>query len=130
MHAFEAVKEWLEHEEQKSLNKAFLAWMKGVLLPSRWEHIDFAEVDDLEGVHSMLEETVKEWKRDWKREGLAEGRAEGRVAGQRQLLLMQLNAKFGELSDEHKALIEAADEESLRTWSVALLTAESLEAVF
>ncbi len=78
----------------------------------------------------MLEETVKEWKRDWKREGLAEGRAEGRVAGQRQLLLMQLNAKFGELSDEHKALIEAADEESLRTWSVALLTAESLEAVF
>src|SRR5690554_2026337 len=130
LHAFEAVKHWLEQEEQKSLNKAFLAWMKGVLLPSRWEHIDFEQVDDLEGVQSMLEETVVEWKQNWNKEGLAEGLQKGKAEGQREMLVKLLQAKFAHLPDAYVTQIESASSAELKRWLMNTLQASTVEDVF
>ena len=81
----------------------------------------------------MLAETVKEWQRQWKEEGLKEGREEGREEGRREgqinLLLKQLELKFGPMSAELRNRIHAADSETLSMWSERILTAHTLDEV-
>ncbi|HEV8246732.1 MAG TPA: DUF4351 domain-containing protein [Polyangiaceae bacterium] len=66
----------------------------------------------------------------WKAEGEARGEAKGRVEGQRIVLLRQLGLKFGELPASVTERVVNAPESDLARWSEAVLTAESLEAVF
>ena len=85
----------------------------------------------------MLAETVKEWQRQWKEEcreegreeGRKEGREEGRREGQINLLLKQLELKFGPLSAELRNRIHAADSETLSMWSERILTVHTLDEV-
>ena len=60
-----------------------------------------------------------------------EGRQEGRLEGEAGLLLWQLQQKFGEAAAEpYRQRLEAADEETIKGWSVNVLTAEHIEDVF
>jgi flagellar biosynthesis/type III secretory pathway protein FliH len=63
-------------------------------------------------------------------EGKAEGKAEGLELGMKSLLLRQLERKFGPLSAEHHAKLDAATTEQLERYSEALLVAPSMESVF
>jgi hypothetical protein len=45
-------------------------------------------------------------------------------------LSWQLAMKFGPLSEENRARVDAAGEEQLKRWSVAVLSAATLEEVF
>jgi hypothetical protein len=63
-------------------------------------------------------------------EGLAEGRAEGRAEGGAEMLLRLLHVRFGPLSEEVTARVNAAAPEMLLHWSERVLSASTLDAVF
>ena len=63
-------------------------------------------------------------------EGRIEGRVEGRVEGESKLLKRQLERRFGALPAWAIELLSNANEPSLEAWGVAILTAQTLEAVF
>ena len=60
-------------------------------------------------------------------EALEKGEARGEARGERQILSRQLTTRFGPLPASASDKIAAAGIESLKTWSVQLLTADSLE---
>lgn len=55
--------------------------------------------------------------------------AEGRAEGSRQLLLRQLELKFGVLADAERQCVLAASEQQLLIWGARILSADSLAAV-
>ena len=63
-------------------------------------------------------------------EGRVEGLVEGRVEGESRLLKRLLERRFGPLPQWVSERLGSAKEEELETWSEALLTAPTLEAVF
>jgi len=62
--------------------------------------------------------------------GIAKGREEGRVEGESKLLKRQLERRFGALPAWAIELLSNANEPSLEAWGEAILTAQTLEAVF
>jgi hypothetical protein len=62
--------------------------------------------------------------------GIAKGRVEGRVEGESRLLKRQLERRFGPLPEWVSVRLGSAKEDELETWSEAVLTAPTLEAVF
>lgn len=109
------------------LRGIFAEWLIQVLLPSRFPGLQVNEVKSLTEVKTMLEETVLDWTLEWKKEGIEEGKREGIREGRLQLLLEQLQIKFGPLPRNWKARIAAADSEQHLAWGRRLLTADSLE---
>lgn len=57
------------------------------------------------------------------------GRAQGREQERREILLDQLRARFGALSDEVVGRVKNADMGTLRVWSLKVLTAPALADV-
>jgi hypothetical protein len=81
-------------------------------------------LDDLspEEFERMLEERIQEWSRQL--------RKEGRHQGEANLLLRQLEWKFGPLAPKSKTRVRKADTEHLLEWGRRILTAERLDQVF
>lgn|GEM_PF-1865976 len=65
-----------------------------------------------------------------KQAGIKLGREEGKAEGMKSLLMRQLERKFGPLSPKHQATLDAATIEQLETYSEALLTSSTIDAVF
>ena len=86
----------------------------------------------------MLEKRVEEWNRILREEGRQEGRQEGHQEGLQEglqkgeanLLLRQLERKFGRLDSRTRKRVQSADAERLLDWGTRLLEAERLEDVF
>jgi flagellar biosynthesis/type III secretory pathway protein FliH len=99
----ETLIDWLKEPEQTSLRRAFTVWIKRVVLregadAATWEH-----VNELNEVHTMLAERVKEWEQDWRERGYAAGRESGLQEGmekglnaERALLHRLTHRRFGE----------------------------------
>lgn len=62
--------------------------------------------------------------------GRAEGRAEGRAQGRAETLEKLMLLKFGALTTEHAARIEAATENELDIYIERILTATTADAMF
>jgi predicted transposase/invertase (TIGR01784 family) len=60
----------------------------------------------------------------------AQMRAEGRVEGQAEMLARQIELKFGELPDPYRRRLGAADASELLRYGTALMSAQTIEAVF
>ena len=78
--------EWLKAPEQTGLRRAFVVWIRRVMLPLRapgGELPEFNDLQDLHEVHDMLAERIKKWPERWIEEGREEGRKEGRQEGER-----------------------------------------------
>ena len=74
---------------------------------------------------------AEQWIQQGKKEGHQAGRQEGRQEGEAELLLWQLQEKFGPaVVERYREQIEQADEATIRTWSVCLLRAETIDVVF
>ena len=74
---------------------------------------------------------VTSFERAGEERGLQKGRQEGRAAERSELLLLQLEAKFGSgPSEGYRARIEQASEAVIRAWLIRLLTADTIDAVF
>jgi hypothetical protein len=117
----EALIEWLQAPGQAELRRAFVGWLRQVLIPRRMPDAEVPELEDLQEVRTMLAERVKEWERQWWQGGKQEG-----VAA---VLLRQLERKFGPLDATMREHIAQADTDRLLAWSERVLTAERLEDV-
>ncbi len=117
---------WLQSPEQNNLRRAFTVWLKRVFLPGRMPEVTFDEIQDLQEVHNMLTERVKEWSKNWKQEGIEEGLQKGEM----NLLLRQLEWRFGPVSEMINARVKQADSPTLQLWSKRILTAQTIEEVF
>jgi hypothetical protein len=71
----------------------------------------------------------REARRKGREEGREEGRAEGREEA-RELLLRQLRARFGPLTDAIDQRVRGGSSADLQGWAVAVLTARTLDEVF
>ena len=88
--ALAALSDWLRSPEDDELRRAFVGWVRQVVLPGgRFDKAALPVVRVLEGGGAMLAERVKEWTEEWLQEGLERGRAEERA-----LLCRQAARKF------------------------------------
>jgi predicted transposase/invertase (TIGR01784 family) len=112
--------------EEPELRRTITIWLLAVLRRI-FPGVTIPETVDLEDA-PMLEETMLEWRRKNRREALKEGRKEGLQEGMRQLLLQQLERRFGPLSEEERHRIEAITSPArLKRLADKILTARSLD---
>ena len=130
----EALAEWLSGPEQAELRRAFVTFLRAAFLGRRVPDAELPEVAELTEVKAVLAERVEEWLKRSREEGRQEGRQEGitkgRIEGQAELLLRQLERKFGPLPAELRGRVLGAEAEQLLRWGERVLTAERLEEVF
>jgi hypothetical protein len=122
--------------ESAELRRDFAAWARrlaGVAASDRWH-------DEQEDV--MLDQKIRELFEDRRLEGVAEGRAEGRKEGRKEgeaegrklgeveVLVRQLERRFGALDEVTRARLAAADSDELLGWAERVLTAGRLAEVF
>ena len=89
----------------------------------------------LNEVLPMLEEKfmatlAEKWLEQGRQEGLTKGQIEGIQAGERRVLLRQLELRFGSLPEEYRERIATADPDTLLIWSERVLSAHQLEEIF
>ena len=95
-----ALSGWLQSPEDDELRRAFVGWVRQVVLPGgRFDEAALPVVRVLEGGGggAMLAERVKEWTEEWLREGREQGREQGLERGrteERALLCRQTARKF------------------------------------
>jgi len=134
----DALAAWLREPNESGLARAFVDWLREILLPSRMPEAELPRLEDLQEVRTLLAERVKEWTRQWREEGLQkglqkgreEGRKKGREEGEGELLLRQLEHKFGPLDDEIRRRIDEATSEQLLAWAERILIAKEMDEVF
>jgi flagellar biosynthesis/type III secretory pathway protein FliH len=82
----------------------------------------------------MLAERVKTWTEEWKQQGREQGREQGerkgRDLGEVNLLLRQLERRFGSLPSWVAERLEQAREAELEHWAERVLECATLEGVF
>ena len=93
------------------------------------------ETDLTRALHEARAERAEELKmtvaEEWMKQGRLEGHKQGRKDGEAEMLLRQLERKFGaEAAEACRERIAQADAETLLKWSEHILTAEEPEAVF
>ncbi len=76
------------------------------------------ELSEIRDCEAMLEERVKEWEKE-----LIE-------KGETELLLRQLEWKFGEIPPKYRERIDDADSAQLLAWAKRILTAKTIDDVF
>jgi hypothetical protein len=108
----------LAGSDEADLRRAFCVFLRESLLPGRFPEARIPEILELEEVRPMLRQTVLEWTREWERQG------------SRDLLVRQLERRFGPLVDRYRERLDSADSERLLDWGERILTARSLDEVF
>ena len=76
---------------------------------------------------SAYQETIEMAEEKGRQEGRQEGREEGRYDGERAALAIVLKARFGDLTLDTTAKLEAVIPETLERWLAAAATARTLE---
>jgi hypothetical protein len=134
--------EWLQDPALVDIRRAFVEWLRKVLLPSRMPDVPVPEVEDLGEVRAMLSERVREWTKKWVDQGRAQGLQEGLQEGMRQgmqqgmqqgesgLLLRLLEQRFGVLPGPVAERVEAAGRDEIQRWAGRVLTAGTLSEIF
>ena len=121
-----ALSDWLRDSEDDELRRAFVEWVRQVVLPGRFPGAALPVGQALEGGGAMLAESVKEWTEQWLREGREQGREQGLALGlergiergraeERALLCRQASRKFDAETAERLAglLARLSDPERL-----------------
>lgn len=122
-------------EDLRGMSDAFLA-AAGSYMISQFGPVDLEELR--EAVHRAMpekeEEMLSKAAAQIMEKGRVEGRVEGRLEGARdgkaQLVLRQIERKFGLLQDERRVRVRNAAEAELDLWSDRVLDAKSVEEVF
>lgn len=122
--------EWLATPEQASLRRAFTVWFNRVFFAAPGGKKKPPELEELTEVRTMLAETVAEWQEEWKRQGLEQGLEKGRKEGQANILLKQLEFKFGKLNSKDRKRVQSADSKTLLNWGERILTANTMAEIF
>ena len=122
---------WLKDPAQSSLRRTFTVWINRVLLPTKSPSANYPELNDLNEVHTMLAERVKEWVEEWKEAGRQEGQLEARQEGRQEeaskLFLLLLESKFGSVNQQIQNKVSVASIELIESWSKQIFEATTPE---
>ncbi|MGH7487256.1 MAG: Rpn family recombination-promoting nuclease/putative transposase, partial [bacterium] len=129
--------------EEPELDRAFLSWLKEVILPRLGIAADeITKPLTLRELKPMLAERIDSWNERLREEslqqglqhglkqGLTQGRQEGRQEGEAQALLRLLERRFGPVDQGTRDRITAADADLLLEWFDRFPAAESLVDIF
>ena len=108
--------------QHAKLRRAFTAWTKYVLLPRALPDVKIPQVGELLEIKDMLSDHSRSWTHQWKMEGKQEGESA--------MLQRQLTRKFGPLPERAQYRLQHATSAQLEAWSLNILDAASLDAVF
>ena len=97
-------------------------------LAERWKAEAFAEGLE-QGLARGVEQGLARGVEQGLARGVEQGLARGQAAGARQILRRLLELKFGAVSEETEARLEAASEAQLERWAGRVLTANSVAEV-
>lgn len=117
--------DWLAAPTQTALRRAFVVWLKRVLLPARVPGADIPHVIELQEMQAMLAERVKTWTEEWKQQGLQQGLQQG----ESKLLHRLLSRRFGPLPKWADDCLARASAAELESWTDRVLDAQNLEDV-
>ena len=126
----------LAGQEDAELRRAVSAWTRQALMPAPFRPAETDPLAQLEEVHSMLAETVREWTKDWVAQGHEEGLQKGReeVRAEERSLLCRLAArKFDtsaaeQLAEELAGVDDPARLAQVGEWIIECETAADLMA--
>jgi hypothetical protein len=108
-----------DEEMDEGFQRSVHAWLTRVVLPSRFPGLQVPEVRNLKEMQSMLEENMARWGR--------EEREEARQEGVHEILLTQMEARFGTVpEDTRRRIQEIRDPEELKAFGKRILSASSL----
>ncbi len=113
--------DWLAAPTQTALRRAFVVWLKRVLLPARVPGADIPHVIELQEMQAMLAERVKTWTEEWKQQGLQQGESK--------LLHRLLSRRFGPLPKWADDCLARASAAELESWTDRVFDAQNLEEV-
>ncbi|QIL45551.1 DUF4351 domain-containing protein [Acidovorax sp. HDW3] len=119
---------WLD--DNPELKRIFAIWIRAVLLRQSKNDLALPKVQDLKELKMTLATRFEEWAHQHKDQGRQEGRQEGRKEGEARILQRLLVARFGPLSQETLAALNAASTAQLEAWTDRFLSARSLDEVF
>ncbi len=83
-----------------------------------------------QGIQQGMEQGVQQGMQRGIQRGIQQGLQQGRLEGKAQLLIRLLNVRFGELPVSVIDRLLRADENTLDMWTEAVLSVDSLDAVF
>jgi len=105
-------------------------YQRAITALSEESRMTYVTLIEREGIKRGRLEGIAEGRVEGIAEGRVEGIAEGRVEGQADLLLRQIQRRFGRVDAETAQRIRAARSKDLETWSLSILDAATLEDVF
>ncbi len=73
--------EWLQTPEQHTLRRDFTTWLRRVILPRRFPHVQLPQIQELQEMRNMLAETVQQWYAEAEAQGLQRGLQQGLQQG-------------------------------------------------
>jgi hypothetical protein len=144
----EAARAWFDrHPDLQAARRAFVAFLGAAMAPLG---APVRVPDTLLEVRNMLANRVEEWKQQWLREGEQRGEQRGEQQGEQRgerrgeqrgeqigrrqaaadLLVQLLTRRFGSLPDWVSDHVQTAETERLTEWSLRVLDAATLAAVF
>src|SRR5690606_29731431 len=104
------------------LNRSLTAWLQLMVAGSAPAQETLPRVHTLQELNMMIAEKPGRWAQQWLQEGMEKGRQEGRQEGieqgQIELLLRQVQRRFGPIDELIIQRIRAAGTEDLETWSL------------
>ena len=83
-----------------------------------------------EGMQAGMQQGMQAGMQQGMQAGMERGMQQGRLTGKLQLLARLLGVRFGELPSWAVDRLAGADEHTLDAWTEAVLTAQSLDALF
>jgi len=112
------------------LRRAFLVWVKHVLIQHKKLDLGSRDFNDLAEVQDMLATRLQQWEEDILQKGIEQGIEQGIEKGEYNLLQQLLEKRFGPLPDWATEKLAQANSQQLEQWGLKLLDAGRLEDVF
>jgi predicted transposase/invertase (TIGR01784 family) len=94
------------------------------------EKLTYDHIRSLAEGLSDTKEVAMTLAEQFREEGRRQGVQKGALRGARSVLLKQLHTRFGAISDETVARLDAATSDDLERWAVRIITVDSLDEVF
>ncbi len=118
-----------EREDVQELFR-FIDWL--LVLPEEMKESFRRQIEEIEQESKMKYVTsIERWAlEEGHQKGHEEGHKEGHQEGLREVILAQLEEKFGPLDDRVRRLVEKASQEQILLWAKKILTASTQDEIF